>query len=100
MVIVYWTSAERNDIIPHKEVLMITYEIQLRIERLAEGPFLGTSPDLPGLIVQADSPAEVLSLAPEIARDLIQVMSETGQPLPAQLRPHTGPVTVRLPVFA
>lgn len=79
---------------------MVTYEIKLKIEKLAEGPFLGTSPDLPGLIVQAATPAEVLSLAPEIARDLIQVMSETGQPLPTQLRPHSGPITVRLPIFA
>ena len=77
---------------------MVTYEIELRIEKLAEGPFLGTSPDLPGLIVQADSPAQVISLAPEIARDLIQIMRETGQPLPPHLRPRQAPTTIRLPV--
>lgn len=73
---------------------MIAYEIQLKIEKLAEGPFLGMSSDLPGLIVQADSPAQVLSLAPEIARDLIQVMSETGQrsmSFPVNPRPPPRP---------
>jgi predicted RNase H-like HicB family nuclease len=59
---------------------MVTYQIKLNIEKLAEGPYLGTSPDLPGLIVQADSPDEVIAVAPDIARDLIQVMRETGQP--------------------
>ena len=35
---------------------MQTFQITLDIEQLEEGPYLGTSPDLPGLIVQADSP--------------------------------------------
>jgi predicted RNase H-like HicB family nuclease len=53
----------------------------LEIEHLPEGPYLGTSPELPGLIVQADSPEEVIRLAPDIARDLIEVMDEVGQSL-------------------
>jgi predicted RNase H-like HicB family nuclease len=43
---------------------------------------LGTSPDLPGLVVQAATAEEVVDLAPVIARELIAVMIETGQPLP------------------
>ena len=66
---------------------MATYTIMLRIEHLPEGPYLGTSPELPGLIIQADTPEEVIRLAPNIAEDLIEVMHETGQPLPARLRP-------------
>jgi len=31
------------------------YKITLEIERLPEGPYLGTSPELPGLVVQGDS---------------------------------------------
>jgi len=58
---------------------MTTYRIMLDVEHLPEGPYLGTSPDLPGLIVQADTPEEVIRLAPDIARDLIEVMQETGQ---------------------
>jgi predicted RNase H-like HicB family nuclease len=58
------------------------YQITLQIERLPEGCYLGTSPDLPGLIVQADTADEVVALAPSVAKDLIAVMRETGQPLP------------------
>jgi len=58
------------------------YKITLDIEQLPEGPYLATSPDLPGLVVQGDDVQEVLRLAPEIAHDLIAVMIETDQPLP------------------
>lgn len=55
---------------------MAAYLIKLDIERLPEGPYLGTSPDLPGLIIQAETAEEVLRLAPDIAHDLIEVMIE------------------------
>jgi predicted RNase H-like HicB family nuclease len=58
------------------------YKITLEIERLPEGPYLGTSPELPGLVVQGDSVEEVLRLAPDVAHDLIAVMVETEQRLP------------------
>ena len=67
---------------------------------MPEGPYLGTSPDLPGLIVQADTPEEVIRLAPDIARDLIEVMQETGQPLPAKLKPLHTPLRVSVMVPA
>ena len=79
---------------------MTTYSVTLEIEHLAEGPYLGTSPDLPGLIVQADSPEEVIRLAPDIAHDLIEVMKETGQPLPARLKPLHTPLRVSVMVPA
>ena len=60
------------------------YQITLEIQHLPEGPYWGTSPELPGLIVQAETVGEVVSLAPGIAKDLIEVMRETGQPLPAR----------------
>ena len=59
---------------------MATFKITLIIEHLAEGPYLGTSPELPGLLVQADSPEEVIALAPGIAQDLIAVMREMNDP--------------------
>jgi predicted RNase H-like HicB family nuclease len=79
---------------------MTTYNVTLEIEHLPEGPYLGTSPDLPGLIVQADTPEEVIRLAPDIARDLIEVMQETGQPLPAKLKPLRTPLRVSVMVPA
>jgi predicted RNase H-like HicB family nuclease len=79
---------------------MAAYTINLQIEHLPEGPYLGTSPDLPGLIVQAVTPEEVVRLAPLIAHDLIEVMRETGQPLPPQLllQPIPPQVSVLVPV--
>ena len=79
---------------------MVTYRIMLEIEHLPEGPYLGTSPDLPGLIVQAGSPEEVVRLAPDIARDLIEVMQETGQPLLLKVIPLQAPVRIPLMVPA
>ncbi len=77
---------------------MATYRIILEIEHLPEGPFLGTSPDLPGLIVQADTAEAVIRLAPDVAHDLLEVMQESGQPLPAHLQllptPHKLPLMV------
>lgn len=58
---------------------MTASQLALEIEQLPEGPFFGTSPDLPGLIVQADTAEEVIRLAPAIACDLVEVMQETGQ---------------------
>ena len=79
---------------------MATYRITLEIEHLPEGPFLGTSPDLPGLIMQAASPEDVIRLAPEIAHDLIEVMRETGQLMPAGLQPLPTPRTLPLLIAA
>jgi len=67
---------------------------------LPEGPYLGTSPDLPGLIVQAETAEEVIRLAPDIAADLIQVMQEMGQPLPTQLVALFTPLRVPIAVPA
>lgn len=76
------------------------YQITLEIQRLDEGPYLGTSPDLPGLIVQGATPEEVVDLAPDIARELIEVMIETGQPLPPSLHPLEAPIRIPLVIPA
>jgi predicted RNase H-like HicB family nuclease len=76
------------------------YQITLEIQRMEEGPYLGTSPDLPGLIVQGATPEQVVELAPDIARELISVMIETGQPLPPGLHKLASPTRVPLVVPA
>jgi predicted RNase H-like HicB family nuclease len=73
------------------------YKITLEIEQLPEGPYLATSPDLPGLVVQADNVQEVLRLAPDVAHDLISVMIETNQQLPPGIETVTAPG--RVPVL-
>ena len=79
---------------------MTTYRITLDVEHLPEGPYLGNRPDLPGLLVQAGTPEEVIRLAPDIARDLIEVMQETGQSLPTQLVTLQMPMQIALMVPA
>lgn len=79
---------------------MATYRITLEIEHLPEGPYLGTSPELPGLIVQADTPEEIIRLAPDIARDLIDVMEEMGQQLPPEVTVSETPMRIPLAVPA
>lgn len=76
------------------------YKITVEIERLPEGLYLGTSPELPGLVVQGDSVEEVLSLAPDVAHDLIAVMVETEQRLPAGVETVTVPSRISLLVPA
>jgi predicted RNase H-like HicB family nuclease len=75
------------------------YQITLEIQRLNEGPCLGTCPELPGLILQGATPEEVVNLAPDIARELIEVMIETGQPLPPSLHPLQAPIRIPLVVL-
>lgn len=46
--------------------------IEIRVERLPEGVYLATSPDVPGLTVEAETYEEVQRIAPDIALDLIE----------------------------
>ncbi len=61
------------------------YDLEIQIEELDDGGdyrYMGTSPDLPNLIVVGDTVEEVLALAPGVARALIETMREYGQSLP------------------
>ena len=55
--------------------------IRLRIEKLADGGFLATSADVPGLVAEGHSVAETTGIAQGLARSCI----EHGDPLPAAL---------------
>jgi len=50
--------------------------ICVQIEELAEGPFLATSDELPGLIAQGRTVAEALDIARDVARKLIEARRE------------------------
>ncbi len=53
------------------------YELRIEVEELDDGGdyrYMGTSPDLPNLIVVGDTVEEVLALAPGVARALIETM--------------------------
>lgn len=52
--------------------------IKLRIEKLPEGVYLGTSDDVQGLVVQGDTVAEVLDFAQDAIRMLREVRAKHG----------------------
>ncbi len=59
-------------------MLFSPFRLPLVIEQVEDGTFLATSPALAGLLVQADTIEEVLSLAPSIAKTLLDAMHEKG----------------------
>jgi predicted RNase H-like HicB family nuclease len=50
--------------------------IQVQVEALPEGLFLATSDELPGLVAQGRTVAEVLEIARDVARKLIEARRE------------------------
>jgi predicted RNase H-like HicB family nuclease len=60
--------------------------LNVRVEALAEGGFLATSPDLPGLVVQGRTRIETMELAQANARILMEVYLSEKLPLPPALR--------------
>jgi predicted RNase H-like HicB family nuclease len=60
--------------------------INLDVECLADGGYVATSPDLPGLVAQGRTMAECAEIAQDVARNLIESYVEHGDPLPPKLR--------------
>ncbi|MCC7479435.1 type II toxin-antitoxin system HicB family antitoxin [bacterium] len=56
--------------------------IRLHVERLPEGVYLVTSPDLPELLAQGRTIAETVEIAQDVARELAESYIEHGDPLP------------------
>ncbi|MDD4890589.1 MAG: type II toxin-antitoxin system HicB family antitoxin [Phycisphaerae bacterium] len=61
-------------------------KIHLNIEPLAEGGFVATSPDVPGLVAQGRTLSETIDIAQDVARKIAEVCIEFGDPLPPALR--------------
>ncbi|MCY3844947.1 MAG: type II toxin-antitoxin system HicB family antitoxin [Acidobacteria bacterium] len=59
--------------------------IRLRIEKLAGGRFLATSPDVPGLVAEGRSVAEATEIAQGLARKIAESCIEHGDPVPSAL---------------
>ena len=55
-----------------------SYRLPLEIVQVEDGSFMATSPVLEGFLVLADTVEEVISLAPGIAKSLIEAMREHG----------------------
>lgn len=51
---------------------------RLQIEKLPEGVYLGTSDDVQGLVVQAETVAELIEFAADAAKMLQELRAELG----------------------
>ena len=61
--------------------------IHLHIELLPEGVYLATSPDVPGLVVQADTIPLAIEYARGCTMALLESAIEHGDPIPPALEP-------------
>jgi len=59
--------------------------IRLHIETLAEGGYIATSPDVPGLVAEGRSITEAVEIAQGLARRIVESCMEHGDPLPPAL---------------
>ena len=60
--------------------------IKLHLEPLAEGGYVGTSDDVPGLVVEGRTIAETVEYAQDAVRKLYESYLEHGDPVPAKLK--------------
>ena len=56
--------------------------IRLHIETLAEGGYVATSPDVPGLVAEGRSITEAVEIAQGLARKIVESCLDHGDPLP------------------
>jgi predicted RNase H-like HicB family nuclease len=60
--------------------------IRVRVEKVNNGRYLGTSPDVPGLVAEGRSVSETVEIAQGLARKILESCLEHGDPLPAVFR--------------
>ena len=73
--------------------------IRVRVENLENGRYLGTSPDVPGLVAEGRSVAETVEIAQGLARKIVESCLEHGDPLPPIFRnKHRAAQEFRVPV--
>jgi predicted RNase H-like HicB family nuclease len=75
------------------------YRLPVVIERVDDS-FQATSPALPGFLVLANTLDEVLSLAPGVARALLEAMQSKGVALPLRVEEVHFPTQIDVLVSA
>lgn len=65
--------------------------IQLHIERLPEGVYLATSPDVQGLIAEGETIDLVIEYAKDCIRMIVESCIEHGDPLPPKFAQNPDP---------
>ena len=81
---------------------MTNYRIRLTLEPNPGGVFTVTSPDIPGLVTEGSTAAEIQAHVQEALDALLEAWAELGKPVPAALRPLTidHPQTLEMLVTA
>jgi antitoxin HicB len=72
--------------------------IRLHVEPLAEGGYVATSPDVPGLVAEGRTLVEAAEIAQGLARKIAESCLEHGDPLPPALASLSADRTVELTV--
>jgi len=94
--------AEKRKIRPKRQERITEVDeaaIRLHIEPLAEGGYVATSRDVPGLVAEGRSITEAVEIAQGLARRIVESCIEHGDPLPrvfAKLR--KPPLDLLIPV--
>ena len=66
---------------------MTNYRIRLTLEPNPGGVFTVTSPDVPGLVTEGKTSAEIQANVQEALDALMEAYGDVGKPLPSALRP-------------
>ena len=84
---------------PHVHVAEVDEAaIRLHIEPLAEGGYVATSSDVPGLVAEGRSIIEAVEIAQGLTRKIVESCLEHGDPLPPALRElHKPPLDLLIP---
>jgi predicted RNase H-like HicB family nuclease len=91
------------EIIVRRQVQMADVEevaIRVRVQTMKGGRYLGTSPDVPGLVAEGRSLSETIEIAQSLARKMVESCREHGDPLPPAFREkHVSAREFRVPVM-
>ncbi len=77
------------------------YLIPIEIQALEEGGYLATSQVFPDLLAQGRTIAEIIEIAQDVARKLVESYIEHGDPLPQVLKNYLvnkTPIEVQIPL--
>jgi predicted RNase H-like HicB family nuclease len=90
-----WSRSKRQERITEVDEAAI----RLHIEPLAEGGYVATSPDVPGLVAEGRSITEAVEIAQGLTRKIVESCLEHGDPLPPALaKLRKPPLDLLIPV--
>ena len=94
--------AEKQRLRPKRQLSAVEVDevtIRLRIEPLAEGGYVATSRDVPGLVAEGRSITETVEIAQGLTRKIVESCIEHGDPLPPALaKLRKPPLDLLIPV--